>query len=60
MASIIKRVNVMCFDYHGGWDTLATGTHAWLRVLTALVETAAFFPATVLLKAGKNPHCPYW
>ena len=55
MASIIKNldwVNVMCFDYHGGWDTLATGTHAWLRVLTALVETAAFFPATVLLKAG--------
>lgn len=55
VASIIKNldwVNVMCFDYHGGWDTLATGTHAWLRVLTALVETAAFFPATVLLKAG--------
>lgn len=42
VASIIKRVNVMCFDYHGGWDTLATGTHAWLRVLTALVETASF------------------
>jgi len=57
VASIIKNldwVNVMCFDYHGSWDTSATGTHAWLRVLTALVETAASFPATGSLKANNR------
>ncbi|KAF9607376.1 hypothetical protein IFM89_034142 [Coptis chinensis] len=48
-------VNVMCFENHGmSWDTSATGTHAWLRIRTALVETAASFPAIGSLKANNR------
>lgn len=56
VASIIKRVNVMCFDYHGGWDTLATGTHAWLRVLTACFSwDCCFLSSYCITKSGKKP-----
>ncbi|XP_057871267.1 nod factor hydrolase protein 1 isoform X2 [Cryptomeria japonica] len=40
IAQNLDWVNVMCFDYHGSWDTSATGAHAALYDSSSNISTS--------------------
>ncbi|KAK9130479.1 hypothetical protein Sjap_010966 [Stephania japonica] len=46
-------VNVMCYDYHGSWDTSATGAHALLYDRTSNISTS--YGVGSWISAGVGP-----
>ncbi|CAK7338275.1 unnamed protein product [Dovyalis caffra] len=56
-ASIAKSldwINAMCFDYHGSWDTSATGAHAALYDPNSNISTS--YGLTSWIRAGVPRH----